>query len=63
MPEHQLESRRESDWLEAWAEDWSAKGRTNFQRATNYVLVVVLFAAVLLFADEPGDGPDEHDHT
>ena len=50
MPEYQLESRAESDRLEAEAEDWSATARTNIQRATNYVLGVVLFAAVLFCA-------------
>ncbi len=50
MPEYQLQARAESDRLEAEAEDWSATARTNIQRATNYVLGVVLFAAVLFFA-------------
>jgi hypothetical protein len=50
MPEYQLEARAEADRLETEAEAWSAKARTNIQRATNYVLGVVLFAAVLFFA-------------
>ncbi len=50
MPEYQLEARTESDRLETEAEAWSATARTNIQRATNYVLGVVLFAAVLFFA-------------
>jgi hypothetical protein len=50
LPEYQLESRAESDQLEADAESLSATARTNVQRATNYVLGVVLFAAVLFFA-------------
>jgi hypothetical protein len=50
MPEYQLEARADADRLEAEAETWSAKARTNVQRATNYVLAVVLFAAVLFFA-------------
>jgi hypothetical protein len=50
MPEYQLEARAEAEQLEAEAEDWSATARTNIQRATNYVLAVVLFAAVLFFA-------------
>jgi hypothetical protein len=50
MPEYQLEARAEAEQLEAEAEDWSAKARTNIQPATNYVLAVVLFAAVLFFA-------------
>jgi hypothetical protein len=50
MPEYQLEARAEAEQLEAEAEDWSATARTNIQRATNYVLAVVLFAAVLFFS-------------
>jgi hypothetical protein len=50
MPEYQVEARADADKLEAEAETWSAKARTNIQRATNYVLAVVLFAAVLFFA-------------
>jgi hypothetical protein len=50
MPEYRLEARDEADRLEAEAEVWSAKARTNVQRATNYVLGVVLFAAALFFA-------------
>jgi hypothetical protein len=50
MPEYQLEARTESDQLESEAEAWSATARTNIQHATNYVLGVVLFAAVLFFA-------------
>jgi hypothetical protein len=52
MPEYSLEARAEAGRLEAEAdaEAWSAKARTNVQRATNYVLGVVLFAAVLFFA-------------
>ena len=36
--------------MEAAAEASSAQARTDIQRATNYVLGVVLFAAVLFFA-------------
>ena len=50
MPEYQLEAREEADRLEAEAEGWSATARQDIQRATNYVLCVVLFAAVLFFA-------------
>ena len=50
MPEYQVEAREEADRLEAEAEGWSATARRNIQRATNYVLCVVLFAAVLFFA-------------
>jgi len=50
MSEYRLEARAEAERLEADAEVWSARARTNVQRATNYVLAVVLFAAVLFFA-------------
>ena len=50
MPEYQLQAREEADRLEAEAEGWSATARRDIQRATNYVLCVVLFAAVLFFA-------------
>ena len=50
MPEYRLEAREESDRLELEAEALTAEARTNVQRATNYVLGVVLFAAVLFFS-------------
>jgi hypothetical protein len=50
MPQYQLAASQHADRLEAEAEAWSAKGRTNVQRATDYVLGVVLFAASLFFA-------------
>ena len=50
MPEYQLAAREEAERLETEAETLAAAGRTNVQRATNYVLCVVLFAAVLFFA-------------
>jgi hypothetical protein len=50
MPEYRLEARDEAQLLDAEAEAWSARARTNVQRATNYVLGVVLFAAALFFA-------------
>ena len=50
MPEYELASRTEAERLQAEAEAQSASARTNVQRATNYVLCVVLFAAVLFFA-------------
>ena len=50
MPQYQLAARQEADKLELDAEAWSAKARTNVQRATNYVLGVVLFASALFFA-------------
>ncbi len=50
MPEYRLAARGEADALEAEAEAFAAQARTNVQRATNYVLCVVLFAAALFFA-------------
>jgi hypothetical protein len=50
MPEYTQAARDEADQLEAEAEEFSAAGRMNVQRATNYVLGVVLFAAALFFA-------------
>ena len=50
MPEYKVAARAEAERLQAEAEDTSATARTNVQRATNYVLCVVLFAAVLFFA-------------
>jgi hypothetical protein len=50
MPEYRLDAREEAERLDAEAEAWSARARTNVQRATNYVLGVVLFAAALFFA-------------
>ena len=50
MPQYQLAARQEAAELELDAEAWSAKARTNVQRATNYVLGVVLFASALFFA-------------
>ena len=50
MPQYRLAARVQADQLEAAAEAWSAKGRADVQRATNYVLGVVLFATALFFA-------------
>ena len=50
MPEYTLASQTQADELEATAELWATRARDNIQRATNYVLAVVLFAAVLFFA-------------
>lgn len=50
MPEYRLEARAEAARLEADAETWAAKARSYVQRATNYVLAVVLFASALFFA-------------
>jgi hypothetical protein len=50
MPEYTLASQAQADELEATAELWATRARENVQRSTNYVLAVVLFAAVLFFA-------------
>jgi hypothetical protein len=50
MPEYRLAADREAARLEAAAEASAAEARTDIQRATNYVLGVVLFAASLFFA-------------
>ena len=50
MPQYRVAATVEAERLEAVAERWAAAGRVNVQRATNYVLGVVLFAAVLFFA-------------
>ena len=50
MPEYQVAARAEAAALEAEAEEWSARARANVQRATNFVLGVVLFASALFFA-------------
>ncbi len=50
MPQYQLAARAEAEQLELEADAFAAKGRVNVQRATNYVLGVVLFAAALFFA-------------
>jgi predicted phage tail protein len=50
MPQYRLAARKEAGKLELEAETWAAKASTNVQRATNYVLGAVLFAAALFFA-------------
>jgi hypothetical protein len=50
MPQYTVAERAKAEQLEAQAEAWAAKARTDVQRATNYVLAVVLFAAALFFA-------------
>lgn len=50
MPQYKVAARVEADRLQADADAYSAKGRTDVQRATNYVLGVVLFAVALFFA-------------
>ena len=50
MPQYELVARAEADELEAEAEVYAAQARRNIQRASNYVLGVVLFASALFFA-------------
>lgn len=50
MPQYKVAARADADRLQAQADAYSAKGRTDVQRATNYVLGVVLFAVALFFA-------------
>jgi hypothetical protein len=50
MPEYSLAAAEDAKRLEAEAEVFAAEARTDVQRATNYVLGVVLFAATLFFA-------------
>ena len=50
MPQYRLAARDESRRLEAEADAAAAQARVNVQRATNYVLGVVLFATALFFA-------------
>lgn len=50
MPEYQLASRTEAAKLDAAAAAGAAKVQVDIQRASNYVLSVVLYAVVLFFA-------------
>ena len=50
MPQYKVAARAEADRLDAEAELYSARARRNIQRASNYVLGVVLFASALFFA-------------
>jgi hypothetical protein len=50
MPQYELQARAEAERLEAEAEVFAAQVRRNIQRASNYVLGVVLFASALFFA-------------
>jgi hypothetical protein len=50
MPEYRLASTANAERLDQAAEESSASVATNIQRATNYVLGVVLFAVALFFA-------------
>ena len=50
MPEYRLAASEQADTLEARAAAFSTRVGTYIQRADNYVLAVVLFAAALFFA-------------
>jgi hypothetical protein len=50
MPQYQLAARKEAERHEAAATAASHEVRIDIQRADNYVLAVVLFAASLFFA-------------
>lgn len=50
MPEYRLAAQEEAERYEADAAALSQAVRTNIQRADNYMLAVVLFAAALFFA-------------
>ena len=50
MDEYQVEARTEAARLDAAAEASAAQVRLDIQRASNYVLTVVLYAVVLFFA-------------
>jgi hypothetical protein len=50
MDEYQVEARTEAAKLDAAAEASAAEVRVDIQRASNYVLTVVLYAVVLFFA-------------
>jgi hypothetical protein len=50
MPQYRLAAKAEADRLDQRAEELSAQMRRDIQRASNYVLGVVLFAVALFFA-------------
>ena len=50
MPQYRSAARDEATRLNAQADSWAVRARTNLQRSTNYVLGVVMFAAALFFA-------------
>jgi len=49
MPQYKLKARADAERLDAAAAGFSARVLTNIQRASNYVLGVVLFASSLFF--------------
>jgi hypothetical protein len=50
MTQYRSAARDEATRLNAQADSWAVRARTNLQRSTNYVLCVVMFAAALFFA-------------
>jgi hypothetical protein len=50
MPEYHIASKQAAEQLDAASEVSAAEVRTDIQRASNYVLTVVLYAVVLFFA-------------
>ena len=50
MPQDRLAAKAEAGRLDRSAEELSAQVRRNIQRASNYVIGVVLFAVALFFA-------------
>jgi hypothetical protein len=50
MPQYKLAARAQSEHLDAEAGAYTAQALRNLQRASNYVLGVVLFASALFFA-------------
>jgi hypothetical protein len=50
MPEYQVAARQEAERLDRASEVSAAEVRRDIQRASNYVLTVVLYAVVLFFA-------------
>jgi hypothetical protein len=50
MPQYRLAAKAEADRLDQTAEELAAEVRQDIQRASNYVLGVVLFAVALFFA-------------
>jgi len=51
MPDYKLAARAEADRLDLAAEASAAEVSRNIERASNYVLTVVLYSVVLFFAD------------
>ena len=50
MPQYKLAARAQSEKLEAQSDMFAGRVLVNIQRASNYVLAVVLFASALFFA-------------